>query len=82
MITQFASGQFASGDRFAAGKAAGITGRRGRAMSPRVMPMLMTHLTGTSGPFIRRASLLNERRRHQKNASPATSVAIGARALY
>jgi len=81
MITQFASGQFTSGDRSAAGKAAGITGRRGRAMSPRVMPMLMTHLTGTSGPFIRRASLLNERRRHQKKASVATG-AIGARALY
>jgi len=77
---QFASGQFASGDRSAAGKAAGITERRGRAMSPRVMPMLMTHLTGTSGPFIRRASLLNERS-WQKNTSAAMR-AIGAHALY
>jgi len=38
-------------------------------VSPRVMPMLMTHLTGTSGSFIRRASLLNERRWDRENTT-------------
>jgi len=38
-------------------------------MSPPVMPMLMTHLTGTWGSFIRRASPLNERRWDRENTT-------------
>lgn len=79
MITQFASEQFTSGDHSAAGKAAGITGRRGRGG----VAAGHAYVNDTSNRYSRLihkrgTSLLNEhRRRHQINVTWRD-----ARALY
>lgn len=82
MITQFASEQFTSGDRSAAGKAAGITGRRrGRGG----VAAGHAYANDTSNRYFRlihkrRASLLNEHRRRRRYQINVTRR--DARALY